>query len=679
MTSRRLPSHLLCILLWCGVWGVWSLRAATGSADPATQGFLAAVGGVHLLLLLGLWTLRSWARWLGTGAFLAVATYAAYDMATGSVSLMRAGQLCFNLWAAVYLCSSTTRDLFRGPGVGSISVQSVAPLGVLLLAVAGVAALQLPRGVTLVLGGLLAVTYLVFEERLHAWLAVLLAPRPAGLDPDQARLFRAARRARLRGEAANCARLLKELPAESRAVGILRGLLQLDLARRDPGLAGVILHSEHAPNPARDRLLAERLVEVPLAELEARVSARAELIEALLADAEDARSCFALELGSALGALSGEHFLTNPEQGYRRWWGEQSEHQQGPAALTWLVARCWRAERYRAAAALTQRIAEERPEGEEGPSLREAAGLARAFAEASTQLTDPAWREREQDTLALAVGLSDGMGWLLLDSPYLEQRGVVRLGERFRARQRLISVARQVWERYPSDAGPTARWLLHLLTDAPGRLLRRRERFDRYWERCGARREEHERAFLAGVRGAAEQMWEVAAASFARAAELEPGRTTPRYNRAACLMQAGQHEPAEEILEALATSEPDESFWWLRLGDCRRQRGNTKGALAAYDKAVAQEGLGGRVALRLGLTLVADGQVQAAERFLDAALEQADEPGLTEQLASVLESEGAYDLARRYHHKAFLQQLEQKDAFDFEAGGEEGFEPPELV
>lgn len=678
MTSRRLPSHLLCVLLWCGVWGVWGLRAATGSPEPAAQSFLAAVGGVHLVLLLGLWTLRSWARWLGAGAFLAVATYAAYDLAVGGLTLMRAGQLCFNLWAAAYLCSGTTRDLFRGPGVGSISVQSAAPLGVLLLAVAGVAALQLPRGVTLVLGGLLAVTYLVFEERLHAWLAVLLAPRPAGLDADQARAFRAARRARLRGRAAECARLLKDLPGESRAVGILRGLLQLDLARRDPGLAGVILHSEHAPNPARDRLLAERLVELPLAELEARVAQRAELIEALLEDADDARSCFALELGSALGALSGEHFLTNPEQGYRRWWNEQGEHQQGPAALSWLVARCWRAERYRAGDALAERVAAERADEEGALSLREAAGLARAFAEASTLLTDPTWREREQDTLALAVGLSDGMGWLLLDSPYLEKRGVVRLGERFRARQRLISTARQAWERYPSDAGPTVRWLLHLLTDAPGRLLRRRQRFDRYWARCGPRRQEHEAAFLAGVRAATEQMWEVAAASFARASELEPARTTPRYNRAACLLQAGEHEAAEELLEALATSEPDESFWWLRLGDCRRQRGDTKGALAAYDKAVSQEGLGGRVALRLGLTLVADGQVQAAERFLDAALEQADEPGLTEQLASVLESEGAYDLARRYHHKAFLQQLEQKDSFDF-GSGEEGLEPPELV
>ena len=44
---------------------------------------------------------------------------------------------------------------------------------------------------------------------------------------------------------------------------------------------------------------------------------------------------------------------------------------------------------------------------------------------------------------------------------------------------------------------------------------------------------------------------------------------------------------------------------------------------------------------------------------------------------AVLEAEGAYDLARRYHHRAFLQQLERKDTWDFEE--ETGDEPPELV
>jgi tetratricopeptide (TPR) repeat protein len=678
--KRRLPTHLLTILFWCAAWGGISLwTAASGDLAPERRAWLAGLGLSHLGLLGGLWALRPWARWLGGAAFAALAVFAGTQLALAGFSGMRLGCVFFGVWSSWYLFSGSTRDLFGGRNVGAISLQGIAPLGILVLGAAVIAGLGLSRGPTFVLGVVLVLTYLVGEERMRAWLAVYLAPRPEELKGDDWRCFQHARRARLAGDFARCEQLLGKLSGDlretSRAARILAGLATLDRAAAGVSLATIVLcgDGERERDPQLDAALAKWVELATPAEILEPVRARAQLIDLLLEDAADPRSCFALEFATALGSLTGEHFVTNAEQGYARWWREQRERQTEAGAYRWLVVRAWRAESYLASVVLARREdLGAKPEA----TLIAAADLARTFAEASTRLTEPAWRESEHDRLVLAVSLADGMGWLLLDAPYLEKRGVVRLSGRIDERRALIERARNLWEEFPHDAGPTARWLLHLLTDAPVRSLRRRLRFDRYWSTRGTRQQEHERAFLGGLAAAAEQMWDVAAASFSQAVALAPERTTPLYNQAYALLESQRHDEAQPLLSELTRREPDESFWWLRLGDCLRQQGDLHAALEAYGKAVEQEGLGGRVALRLGLALVADGQEQEAERFLDAALEQVNEPGLTEQLAAVLEAEGAYDLARRYHHRAFLQQLERKDSWDMD---DEGDAPPELV
>ncbi|MGE0712790.1 MAG: tetratricopeptide repeat protein [Planctomycetota bacterium] len=712
--SRRLPTHLLWILLWCAAWAGLGVHGATLEAPPSLDGVLtpwgpvareslgatraafALLAGWQLVLGLALWSLRPWARWAGGVTFLAlgagsVALPRLLDphggwLGDGASRSLRLSLVVGNLWAAGYLCSPSTRELFRGGGFARIGLQTLAAPALLLLGATAIALLDLARGPTLALAALLVLGGLAVEQRLNAWLAVYLAPRPLELDREAWSSFREARRARLRGDLHACEAILGRLPLElqqgSRAVRILRGLAALDRARRGPTSAAgayaalILLGDDEERSRSGDAALAAWIEAAPLGELTWPLEQRAQLVDALLEDAADPRSCFALELSAALGEITGEHFAANGEQGYRRWWSERRASQR---ELRWVVARAWRGERHTSAQAIARRATTDLP-GEGGPvsdaQLIAAAELARCFGEASRRLTEPAWRDQEHDRLALAVGLADGMGWMLLESPYLERGGVVRAGQRFAERRALISTVRALWEAYPEDAGATARWLLNLLTDAPARALRRRLRFDRYWSRRGPRQEEHERAFLAGLRAAAESMWEVAAQSFARAVELAPERTSPLYNQAHALLELERYQDAEALLRELTRREPDEPFWWLRLGDCLRQGGDLQAALRAYRQAVEHEGLGGRVALRLGLALVADGQEQAATRYLDAALEQVDEPELTEQLAAVLESEGAFDLARRYHHRAFLQQLERGVEW---TGTEEEGDEPELV
>lgn len=682
---------MLWILLWSLTWtglALHQLMAEGAARSPLVVG----VGALHLVLFLGLATLRPWARWLGVFSFGGGALWITAQLAAGGGPLLWVCALLFCLWATSYLLSTTTRDLVEEPGIGWPSLQSLAPMGILVLGATVIWALRLPWGVSLMAGAVFVLTYLVIEERLHAWISVYLSPRPREFrDEDEHwRLFRDARRARLRGDLAGARRLLERLPLavlrRSRATRVLSGLIALDAARRSPPgsgpseLARVTLAGEHAGGQStseQDAALAEWIKDAELDALLRPLRMRASLIEGLLEDAADARSSFALQSGSALSLLSGEHFVTNVELGFRRLWRAERERQTGERGLRWLALRAWRAERYASAHALAQRAAQEAPGEEKAAQLVSITALALTFSQASSRMTDPRWREAEHERLLLATSLADSMGWLLMDSPHFEQRGVVHLASRFAERRALLVAVRELWDEFPTEAGATARWLLHLLADVPISGLRRRARFDRQWSQLAAGHEGYERGLISGMRASAEGMWEVAANTFEAAAAAAPQRTSAAYNHAFSRIELGEHERAEAILLDLTEREPNEAFWWLRLGDCRRQRGALAEALSAYSEAVKKEGLGGRVALRLGLTLVADGKPEEAERFLNAALDQANEPELIEQLAAVLEAEGAFDLARRYHHKAFLQQLERADGWSTEERdwSEEGFNP----
>ena len=646
---RRLPNSLLLILVWCLGLGALSAWAAPFQGEPRQSGLLLAYGAIHLLLALFLVSLRPFARRLSLAGFCALALAAAGQLLFEGATWVRCSVLVFDLYALLYLLAPSTRELFTG-GRPRLSPLAALPTLLLLGLASACGAAGASTLWTLAILATGAVCYAWGKVRIWRFLAAHCSGTPAELAEEERVCFRAARRARWRGERSKAEGLLEGL-RKARGVRILRGLIALDRVERSPGtLARVVLDLDYDPGAAEARAIGEVCLASTPAELRAMVERRAELIDDLLADAVQAPSCAYLELPFVLPRLSGRLATINPEPAYRRWWRREGPRQRGEQSLRWLVLRLWEAKCFAAAAAVAAHV---------DPVYALAGESARAFAELSERIGEPGWLGARKETLALSAGLAESRGWLLLDGSF--GRNAVKLSSLRDRRRDLIQGLRAAWEAYPVAGSAVIPWLLHLLTDLPLRAIRWPARFDRLW---GARRlavERYEGLLVAGARAAAEEMWEVAEQTYAEAARLQPERSAAHYNRAFALMELGRHAPAEGLLLELARRESDEPFWWLRLGDCRRGQGDLSGALAAYQQVLEREGMGGRVALRVGLTLAADGNHQVAERFLDAAVEQIDDPEVIQRLAAVLESEGAYTLAQRYEERAFNDALERGD------------------
>lgn len=646
---RRLPNALLLILVWCLGLGALSAWAAPFQSEPRRSGLLLAYGALHLVLALFLVSLRPLARRLSLAGFGALALAAAGQLVVEGATWTRLSLIGFDLYALLYLLAPSTRELFSG-GRPRLSLLGALPtLGLLALALGcGAAGLSTPLCLAVLATG--AVCHAWGSSRLWRLLATFASGTPAELAEEERVCFRAARRARWRGEQSKAEGLLEGL-RKARGVRILRGLVALDRTDRQPGtLARLVFDLDYVPGASEARALAEACEAASPAELRALVERRAELIDDVLADAGQSRSCFFLELPLVLSRLSGRLATINPESAYRRWWRREGPRQRGDQALRWLVLRLWEAKCFEGAASVAVHV---------DPVYALAGESARAFAELGERIGQPGWLGERKETLALSSGLAESMGWLLLDGSL--GRNAVQLSQLRDRRRDLIQGLRAAWGAYPVAGSAAIPWLLHLLTDLPLRGIRWPSRFDRLW---GARRlvvERYEGLLVAGARAAAEEMWEVAEQTYAEAARLLPERSAAHYNRAFALMELGRHASAEGLLLELARRESDEPFWWLRLGDCRRGQGDLRGALAAYQQVLEREGMGGRVALRVGLTLAADGNHQVAERFLDAAVEQIDDPEMIQRLAAVLESEGAYTLAQRYEERAFNDALERGD------------------
>lgn len=652
--KRRLPNALVLILTWCLGLGGLSLWAGRLTPDLQQSALLLSYGSVHLLLALLLVSLRPWARRVGLVGFGLLSLTAIGHLVFSGPTWSRVGLLVFDLYSLAYLLAPSTRELFRG-GRPSLSLAGAAPVFLLVSAAVTCGLSGLPTPFTLGLLSGLVLLYTATQAPAWRWLSANFAPPPPELaegaeaQSEQLR-FRAARQARYVGEHTQAEAILEGL-RKARGVRILQGLNALDRVTQSPGsLARVVLDADYEPTPAEANAIAASCKDTPPTLIRTLVEGRAELIDDLLADAVAPRSCFFLELRPALTTLTGRHVTFNAEPSYQRWWRLQGARQRGDQALRWLVIRLWEAECFAAAEVVAAEV---------DPVYAAAATAARAFAELRERLGESGWLSERKATLALSAGLADRMGWLLLDVSL--GRNAVQLAGLHEQRRGLIQGLRQAWEAYPNGGGTAIPWLLHLLTDLPLRQVRWPGRFDRSWATRRFAVERYEGLLVAGARAAAEEMWEVAAQTYAEAARTCPERSAAPYNRAFALMELGSHAQAEQLLLELARRESDEPFWWLRLGDCRRGQGDFRGALAAYHQVLEREGMGGRVALRVGLTLAAEGKHQVAERFLDAAVEQIDDPEMIQRLAAVLESEGAYTLAQRYEERAFNDALERGD------------------
>ncbi|MBL4846004.1 MAG: hypothetical protein JKY65_10795 [Planctomycetes bacterium] len=647
--NRRLPNAFVLILTWCIGLGGLSLWAARLSTEFEQSGILLAYGSVHLLLAVLLISLRPWARWVGLVGFALLAAAATGHLLLSGASWSRFGLLIFDLYSLIYLLAPSTRELFQG-GRPTLSVLGAAPVLLLVGAavVCGLGGVETPW--TLGLLSSLVLAYSAGQGKAWRWLSANYAPPPLELAEGERVRFRAARQARYAGEWAQADALLEGL-RKARGVRVLAGLTALDRAReRSASLARIVFDSEYEPSQAEVSKITAACRDADLELLRSMVEERAELIDDLLDDAVAPRSCLFLELRPALTLLTGRHVTFNPEPAYRVWWREHGPRQRGDQALRWLVVRLWEAECFAAAEVVAAHV---------DPIYAEAAKSAQAFAELRERLGESGWLTERKITLALSAGIADSMGWLLLDGTL--GRNAVQLAGLHERRRNLIQGLRLAWEAYPGGGGTAIPWLLHLLTDLPLRQVRWPRRFDRAWAARRLAVERYEGLLVAGARAAAEEMWEIAERTYAEAGRVLPERSAASYNRAFALMECGRHAQAEQLLLELARRESDEPFWWLRLGDCRRGQGDLRGALAAYHQVLEREGMGGRVALRVGLTLAADGKHDVAERFLDAAVEQIDDPEMIQRLAAVLESEGAYTLAQRYEERAFNDALERGD------------------
>ena len=137
-------------------------------------------------------------------------------------------------------------------------------------------------------------------------------------------------------------------------------------------------------------------------------------------------------------------------------------------------------------------------------------------------------------------------------------------------------------------------------------------------------------------------------------------------------MQLERHAEAEAVLRRLVALDREDAAWWLRLGDCRRMQGKLQEAIRAYAVVLELEGLEERIALRLGVALAADGHEAHAESFLDAALGKVANADVLEELAAMLEAEGAYDLAARYSRRAFMEGLGRPEEWKDDEDPSEG-------
>lgn len=660
----RIPGSLLLVLFWCGLIAAGLLILGRQAADPVLRPALIGIGALMAVLTVALYRMMNWARWVAGIGFALNALAGIGRMGFTEFSFRGLSQVVLASWLAWYLLSPSTGRLFARSRGARLDLVGAVSFGFLLLAVVAITAaafaLPVPGWAQTTLVIVVSLAYLiVMEPRLRRAFAAHLAPVPKELDRAGRRAFRAARVARHRGELDRARELAGLLPDLS-PVRVLRGLISLDASRSSGLLRRIVFEGDYAPpEKSRDDVLTESRASA----VEEIVAERAELIEGLVAVAGAASSIFPEELVPALEKITGIVFVSNEEYRYAEWWQKARPKCTGDFALPWLVARLWEAQCLRAARDVAQRT--------EDRLLIEAATLACVLDEAPHADPSSDWLAERASSLCLLPRLAEIFGLLQLDLGLIRSRGPAFAANRVRLRLALADRVRRVWEDYGDTCSIEPPWLLFHLTGSEPRPLRVRNKFDLWWEGHRAAQERFDRTFARGLDAAGKDEWEEAQKAFAEAGEAWPERLGATYNRALSLMRLERHDEAEPLLMKLTQLEKKEPLNWMRLGDCRREKGELPRAIEAYEEAARLGGMRDDLALRLGVTLAQEGREDQAQKTLAQALGPNPDREALEAISSILESEGAFGLAQHYREQAFYRDLGGKEEFGAEEDEEE--------
>lgn len=663
--SRRIPGDVITLACCFLFLGTLSLLGAVATDRPSLRLTMGAFTAIHYLVAMGLFRLRPWAR-VTSGVLLLVSFGLSLLSLRTGIGFNKVFRVCFSLGWAVYIFAPSTKRLFLSTAVTRFSLAGALNQGANLLCIIPLIVLALVFHVPVWLTSvsilvLLGIYTVYWEDRVSRWLTARLAPRPADLDAASWTVVRTALRARERGDLDVAGQLLTPL-ADSLTVGNLRGLLVMDRALQSEGLLRVLYDATWvAPPSARPHVVQA----LESCDLPALVEQRARLVAGLLEDEAQAHSVFLEETDALLQKITGQTFVANTVFQHREAWLRGRSLCTGSQAHTWLTVRLLDAQVLAAANQVALRSGE--------PSLGRLTEFSLRLDEAGSGNLTAEWIVEHAPTLCVAPVLSDVARLLYLDSPFVKIHGNEVFAQRLTARVELITLLSRLWRDYAEDSRIEVPYLLARLTGRPDRH-RSWARFDAWWRKHRAHQEAFDCAFVAGLDAARRGEWDHAERAFGEAGRAWPERTCAAYNRGLALLQIDRDPEAEVLFTRLAQEEPEESLFWMRLGDAQRSQRKLAAAIEAYQRAASLGDLGQGVALRLGITLAADGREAEAERALaKSAGENADADRL-EALSAFLESEGIYRLASRYRERAFLQRLGEKtpESEDAEEEGDAG-------
>jgi tetratricopeptide (TPR) repeat protein len=134
---------------------------------------------------------------------------------------------------------------------------------------------------------------------------------------------------------------------------------------------------------------------------------------------------------------------------------------------------------------------------------------------------------------------------------------------------------------------------------------------------------------------AAEENWDEARASFARAFELAPGDYASRRNAADLYETLGRDREAEEIYAGLVAEQPlhgSNHFWY---GGFLYRRGNLKAAAVSLERARELSPEAEPPVTLLGFCHLSGGDLEAARKMFEKALELSPEPRARQRLGLV--------------------------------------------
>jgi tetratricopeptide (TPR) repeat protein len=664
--ATRLSGTLVWIVFWCLFAGAMFVILAWSSAAPISRTIFGLLGALLIASAAGLYRMAQWARVTAGAILLLNAVLQAIAFRKG-FDLARALRTSLNLIWGIYLFLPSTRRMFAASASGRFNRTGCLVQLIFLLLIVGSVMLSvtvpLPKAVSMPIVIVCLAVWGFYEDRITVALTSRFGPRPEDLDRPAWSAFRPAYDAWRAKNPSLAEKGLAPLPG-TLSVRILRGLIRMDRARIGTGLDRILYDNDYV---AESSLRESVLEECRTPDLEDRIAARAALVDDLLEDDGRAYPLFATDLDARLQSITGRIFLSNVESQHRESWAKSRPSCTGERRREWMTVRLWDAQCPEAAAEVARSV--------KRPGFAELAGVIASLELGGAGVSE-GWLLLNASTLCLLPVPADSACLLHLDSPYMAALSAETVSSRLTARIEYISLLRRLREEYPCESRIEIPWLLALLVGQPVGMVRRTDRFERWWAEHRAAQHQFDGAFVTGLEAARREEWDRAEQAFAEAAGAWSERTCAVYNRALALLQLSRAAEAEAIFRALAAKEPGEAAYRMRIGDACRAAGRGREALEAYREAARLGGLEEEVRLRLGMTLATEGREDEAARELDAAAGPDADPEKLEGLAAFLESQGIYQLAARYREQAFLRRLgdkptgeEDDDEGELEAAG----------